>query len=108
MPDDLKDVFVYRAGQYVNLRLQLNGQMELRPYSMSSAPEVDGDLQVTVKRVSDGLVSNWPHDNLRVGDGIEVSTAIGFFVLPLGDDFYVCGPTGFRCERAPGVAKSSS
>jgi ferredoxin-NADP reductase len=86
VPKNLEKTFSYRAGQYVTLRLQVNGREEFRPYSMSSAPQIDRDLQVTVKRVADGLVSNWLHDNLRVGDCIDVGTAVGCFLLPEGDD----------------------
>jgi 3-ketosteroid 9alpha-monooxygenase subunit B len=46
---------------------------------MSSAPETDGDLTVTVKRVAGGLVSNWFLDNLSEGDVIEVTKPAGVF-----------------------------
>ena len=39
-----------------------------RCYSMSSAPDTDPDLTVTVKRVPGGTVSNWFNDSVSVGD----------------------------------------
>lgn len=85
VPSDLEEAFRYRAGQFVTLRLVINGREELRSYSMSSTPRIDPDLQVTVKRVKQGVVSNWLVDNLSAGDRIDVSTPTGLFVLPEDD-----------------------
>jgi 3-ketosteroid 9alpha-monooxygenase subunit B len=80
------DAFAYRAGQFLTLRAIVDGQAHLRSYSMSSAPAVDAELQVTVKRVPGGLVSNWVNDTVRAGDRIEVSRPAGSFVVdPDGD-----------------------
>ena len=48
---------------------------------MSSAPETDADLTVTVKRVPGGLVSNWFHDHVTEGDTLEVTKPAGVFCL---------------------------
>ena len=52
-----------------------------RCYSMSSAPETDGDLAVTVKRVPGGAVSNWFNDHVSVGDLVDTSPPAGAFCL---------------------------
>jgi ferredoxin-NADP reductase len=52
---------------------------------MSSAPAVDDELRVTVKRVPGGVVSNWMLDALRAGDEVEVQAPAGFFRLTDGD-----------------------
>jgi ferredoxin-NADP reductase len=85
VPGDLQEVFAYRAGQFVTLRVDANGQEQLRSYSMSSSPGVDDDLQVTVKRIADGVVSNWLNENVRQGDRMEVSAPGGSFVLSDAD-----------------------
>jgi ferredoxin-NADP reductase len=46
---------------------------------MSSAPETDVDLAVTVKRVEGGLVSNWLLDHLKAGDEVELTRPAGVF-----------------------------
>jgi 3-ketosteroid 9alpha-monooxygenase subunit B len=51
---------------------------------MSSAPSVDHELQVTVKRVPDGVVSNWMNDKLAVGDEVETTLPAGIFCLGEG------------------------
>ena len=60
---------------------------------MSSAPETDRDLTVTVKRVAGGLVSNWFLDNLAEGDVIEVTKPAGIF-CPRESDRPVLGFCG--------------
>jgi 3-ketosteroid 9alpha-monooxygenase subunit B len=71
--------FAYRPGQYVTLRAVIDGVHHLRSYSMSSSPVIDRDLRVTIKRVPDGLVSNWVLDGLRPGDRIDVMPPTGTF-----------------------------
>jgi ferredoxin-NADP reductase len=81
VPPALAAGFAYRPGQFITLRVVVAGRAEVRSYSMSSAPSVDADLQVTVKRVPGGLVSNWLNDSLLEGDELEVSSPTGAFVL---------------------------
>jgi ferredoxin-NADP reductase len=69
--------FSYRAGQFLTVR----ACGTLRSYSMSSSPDTDDELMVTVKRVAGGLVSNWMHDHLVPGDVIEVTLPAGVFCL---------------------------
>lgn len=69
----------YQAGQYITLILRINGRKYARPYSFSSAPSVDSALEVTVKRVIDGIVSNYINNELKVGDVIEVLEPMGDF-----------------------------
>jgi ferredoxin-NADP reductase len=79
VPDELEDAFRYRPGQFCTFRVHVDGDEQLRSYSMSSAPETDDDLAVTVKRVAGGLVSNWFLDRLGVGDVVEVTKPAGVF-----------------------------
>ncbi|MBV9870644.1 MAG: ferredoxin--NADP reductase [Frankiaceae bacterium] len=86
IPGDLADRYAYRSGQFVTLRVVVDGVPHLRSYSMSSAPGVDAELQVTVKRVADGPVSSWLNDRLRPGDQLEVSVPAGAFLAAEGHD----------------------
>lgn len=69
----------YLAGQYITLAFRINGRRYLRPYSFSSSPLVDSTLDVTIKRVHNGIVSNHIHDKVIVGDSIEVMEPMGEF-----------------------------
>ena len=76
--------FAYHPGQFCTLVLSIDGRKVVRSYSISSTPTRPYTLEITVKRVPGGLVSNWLFAHLRVGDRIEVSGPKGRFCLTPG------------------------
>ena len=80
IPDELRTTYGYAAGQFLTFRVTIDGQTTYRSYSMSSAPETDAELAVTVKRVPGGAVSGRLNE-LRAGDVIEASAPAGKFRL---------------------------
>jgi 3-ketosteroid 9alpha-monooxygenase subunit B len=79
VPEDLTETFRYQPGQFCTFRVHIDGDDQLRSYSMSSAPATDDALTITVKRVVGGLVSNWLLDNLTAGDMVELTRPAGVF-----------------------------
>ncbi|MFD1815719.1 2Fe-2S iron-sulfur cluster-binding protein [Rhodococcus gannanensis] len=79
----IRDRFAYRPGQFLTLRIP--GTTHARCYSLASAPGLDDDLKITIKRVDQGLGSNWLCDNARRGVEIEVLEPSGVFT-PKGLD----------------------
>jgi glycine betaine catabolism B len=86
-------LFHYKPGQFVNLEVEIDGKPILRPYSISSSPTRPYHLAITIKRLPrlrddlpPGLVSNWMHDRLQVGDRIKLRGT------PMGN---------FTCQPAP-------
>ncbi len=73
--------FSYLPGQYLTIRPTVNGQKVPRAYSLSSSPYLDADLEVTIKRLPDGVVSNYIWQHLKPGDSIEVFTPLGNFTV---------------------------
>lgn len=71
----------YQAGQFINL---YKDAVTARSYSLASVPEIDDYLQLHIRKVPNGLVSNWVHETLRAGDSVVISEATG-------DCFYVPG-----------------
>jgi ring-1,2-phenylacetyl-CoA epoxidase subunit PaaE len=69
----------YKPGQFLTLIVAINGKEVRRAYSLCSSPYVDKDLAVTVKRVDNGLMSNWLPGNLKVGSKIRVMEPMGQF-----------------------------
>lgn len=69
----------FLPGQYVTLRLDIDGVPVERCYTISSAPTRPEELTITVKRVPGGPVSNWLHDHLRVGDTVRAVGPFGQF-----------------------------
>ncbi|RVU04627.1 NO-inducible flavohemoprotein [Novosphingobium umbonatum] len=83
-PVDGGAVVAYQPGQYLGLRLTIDGQEVRRNYSLSQM--ADGQtLRISVKREKGGLVSNHLHDHVQVGDTLEVFPPAGEFVLRDGD-----------------------
>lgn len=68
----------FEAGQYLTLEVQVKGERVRRAYSLASAP-CDGGMAITVKRVPGGLMSNWIHDQLSVGDMVRCFGPSGDF-----------------------------
>ena len=69
----------YKPGQFLTLRLPHADGVVARCYSLSSAPGVDDQLKVTVKRVKDGRGSNWVCDTVLAGHEIDVLAPSGMF-----------------------------
>jgi 3-ketosteroid 9alpha-monooxygenase subunit B len=85
IPPDLAEKYRYKAGQFLTFRVPFPDGAFNRCYSLSSAPETDGQPKVTVKRVAGGKGSNWFHDALKEGGTLDVLPPAGRFVLPAGD-----------------------
>ena len=96
IPEPCRDRFRYRAGQFVTLRVTIDGTEHRRCYSMSSSPDGSPDLRITIKRDRDGLVSNWINDTATAGDEFYVGPPEGRFVLTdtAGDVVLFAGGSG--------------
>jgi len=70
----------FQAGQYIALYLEIEGIRTGRPYSISSAPNQTGYYDITVRRMANGLVSNFLLDDVKAGDIIQSSGPDGQFV----------------------------
>ena len=80
VPQELKANYNFIAGQYLNLKLTLDGQEIRRAYSICSSPE-SGELRIAVKAVKDGVFSPFANTKLKAGDVIEVGTPEGKFTF---------------------------
>lgn len=84
VPPEQAAAFHYRAGQFVTLFVRVGDVTLKRCYSLASAPGVDAEHKVTVKRVEGGRVSTVLVGSLREGDFLEVEPPAGRFVLSEG------------------------
>jgi len=75
----------FRAGQYVNLFVEIDGVLTSRPYSIASDPGKPY-YDLTVRRVEGGFVSAYLLDRIKPGDILE-STGPGgsFYYEPVSD-----------------------
>ncbi len=74
------------AGQHYVLRLTApDGYTASRSYSVASAPDDSGVIELTIERLGDGEVSGFMHDEARVGDRFELRGPIGGFFVWTGE-----------------------
>lgn len=83
-PVDGKPVLKAEPGQYIGLRLMIDGVEHRRNYSLSALCD-GGEYRVSVKRESGGTVSNYLHDQLMVGDTLQLFPPAGDFTLAASD-----------------------
>lgn len=76
----------YQPGQYISVRVKMQNEEYLmnRQYTLSQANAEEG-YRISVKRENEntpnGKVSNFIHDELQVGDTVDVSAPAGVFIL---------------------------
>jgi ring-1,2-phenylacetyl-CoA epoxidase subunit PaaE len=80
VPSELKNTYQFIAGQYINIKLTLDGKEIRRAYSICSSPE-SGELRIAIKSVKNGLFSKFANENLKAGDLLEVGTPEGKFTF---------------------------
>ncbi|MBV1910442.1 MAG: pyridoxamine 5'-phosphate oxidase family protein [Kangiellaceae bacterium] len=81
------NIFNFKPGQFLTIRLLINGKPLIRTYTISSATS-DGIYRISVKRDSvksnelrDGIVSNYLHNKVRSGQVIQAKAPAGNFVF---------------------------
>jgi ferredoxin-NADP reductase len=68
-----------KAGQFVEVMAEVNGQTHQRYYSATALP--GGRVSITVKATPQGLVSGWLHAHLKPGMQIRLGRPQGHFRL---------------------------
>ena len=80
VPLEFKDFYKFTAGQYINLKLTLDGKEIRRAYSICSSPYSD-QLRIAVKGLKNGVFSQFATKTLKPGDLLEVGTPEGNFTF---------------------------
>jgi len=83
VPQEVEDLFRFRAGQHVTLRTFIGGEEVRRSYSLCTAPD-DGELTVAIKQIAGGAFSNWVARELKPGDQLDVMPPHGSFTIDFG------------------------
>lgn len=73
--------FDYLPGQYLTLRLSVDGRPVARSYTIASSPTRRGYCELTVKREEMGVSSGHLHRQVREGDRLAVAAPAGRFVF---------------------------
>lgn len=80
VPELLKKVFHFEAGEYLTLQQTIGGEKVRRAYSICSGVN-ERELSVSVKRVPNGVFSTYATTQLKAGDVLEVMPPKGSFIF---------------------------
>ncbi len=77
----------YKAGQFITVSVPaMDGKKVKRSYSMSSSPNADTAVTISIKKVHNGYVSNYLNSQVKAGDFLEVIEPMGNFYLEPSSD----------------------
>jgi len=92
----------FMPGQYLEI-LPPDGGWLTRAYSIGNAPRDDGSVELQIRRVPQGRLSEWLFERLRPGEGLQARGPFGQFTLrsaPGTPLVFVAGGTGFAPIKA--------
>lgn len=78
IPEALRQDFIFKEGQNITIKTSINGQEVRRSYSLCTAPH-EAEIKVAIKKVEDGLFSQYANDILKAGDVLDVLPPVGKF-----------------------------
>ncbi|MBI2668177.1 hypothetical protein HYX17_05425 [Candidatus Woesearchaeota archaeon] len=82
---NFNDEFSFEPGQFINLTLDIlqNGEVKqlTRQYSISSSPTKKNYIDLTIKKMANGIMSNYIVDNSTIGDKIKIKGPYGMFTF---------------------------
>lgn len=82
VPESLRNLFHYSAGQNLSIKKTLDGQEIRRTYSLCSAP-ADNEWRIAIKKVSGGVFSTYANELLQAGEEWDVMPPSGSFHSPI-------------------------
>lgn len=85
----------FKPGQYILVFATIDGKQVIKPYSLASPPSSKEYVELCIKKVEGGLVSNYMC-NMERGTKLEISGPAGHFVLkePQNDVIFAATGTG--------------
>jgi len=84
VPESYKEIFTFKAGQYITLKTSIDGVEVRRDYSICSSPK-SSELRIAVKEVENGTFSSFANNVLKAGDRLEVAPPKGRFIFEPND-----------------------
>jgi ferredoxin-NADP reductase len=73
--------FQAKPGQFLTFHWVVEGKQVLRSYTISSSPTHHNYVEITSKRIKDGCISNFLHDQAKLGLTVEATGPHGKFYL---------------------------
>ena len=91
----------FQAGQYINLKVP--GLEHPRAFSIASSPAEKNLLELNVRRVEDGAATAFLHDELSIGDELDITGPLGrFFVRKSQPEpmIFIAGGSGLSSPKS--------
>lgn len=91
----------FQAGQYINLALP--GIEGTRAFSLANPPSQADEVELHIRLVEGGVATGFIHQQLKVGDAVELSGPYGqFFVRDSqdGDLIFIAGGSGLSSPQS--------
>jgi nitric oxide dioxygenase len=79
-PDDGGELLTFYPGQYIGVRLMIDGEEVRRNYSLSAMAN-GREYRISVKREPNGKASNYLHERVNEDDAVELFAPAGDFQL---------------------------
>ena len=95
------DGMAFQAGQYINVKVP--GLEHPRAFSIASSPSDPTRLELNVRRVEGGAATSYLHDELSVGDKLEITGPLGrFFVRKSAPEplLFLAGGSGLSSPKS--------
>jgi len=80
VPENLKPLFLFKSGQYITIKHNVNGNEIRRAYSICTTPKSE-HIKVGIKKVTGGVFSEFAATQLKAGDRLDVMAPEGKFIL---------------------------
>jgi 3-ketosteroid 9alpha-monooxygenase subunit B len=106
-PEDAAERFAYRPGQFLTVQLPSPSGPVGRCYSLCSSPHVDDAMTIAVKRVKDGIGSNWINDTLQPGHVLDCLPPAGAFTPRTFDQDFLLFAGGSGITPVLSILKSA-
>ena len=89
------ELALFRAGQYLSIKAEVNGVRITRPYAISSSPREKDFYEITLRKTESGFLTEHAWANWKVGTKLETSGPEGTFTYePLRDTTEIVGLAG--------------
>ncbi|MCB0363556.1 MAG: hypothetical protein KDD35_12590, partial [Bdellovibrionales bacterium] len=89
IPNELKEKFQYRPGQFISVIVGTNpGEELIRSYSLCTSPDTDSDFKIMVKEIPQGKVSPILCHTLQEGQSLWCTPPNGKFFQDTEQSFH--------------------
>ncbi|WP_299183992.1 NADH:ubiquinone reductase (Na(+)-transporting) subunit F [uncultured Neptuniibacter sp.] len=98
---ELDDAMEFQAGQYINLNIP--GVEGSRAFSIANKPSDNTTLELHVRQVPGGAGTTYLHEQLQVGDELDVSGPYGQFFTRKSDQqgaIFIAGGSGLSSPQS--------